>query len=170
MKQQQGFTLIEALIALVVLSIGLVGLAGLLVQGMKFNHGAYVRTQAMLLSYDMADRILANREGLDAGVYNNIPVTGQETTPVCNPGTDNCAPDQMAAFDFFTWGNLLSTVLPQNTGITPAPTIGSVTADANGSVYTITVNWMEIDPNDPDPNANATTGAVTKTFAMSFQP
>ena len=62
----KGFTLLEVLIALVILSVGLLGLAGLQTTGLRNNHSAYLRSQATLLAYDIADRIRANKANLNA--------------------------------------------------------------------------------------------------------
>ena len=51
---QSGFSIVEVLVALFVLSIGLLGLAALQAQGLRFNHDAYVRTQATNAAYDKA--------------------------------------------------------------------------------------------------------------------
>ncbi len=60
-RGNEGFTLLEILVAVLVLSIGLLGIAGLQVTGLRFNHSAYARTQATLLAYELADRMRANR-------------------------------------------------------------------------------------------------------------
>jgi len=60
LSNSKGFTLIEALIAVVILAIGLLGIAGLQATNLKNNQSAYNRSQATLLAYDMADRIRAN--------------------------------------------------------------------------------------------------------------
>lgn len=60
-KNQRGFTLLEAMIALVIFSVGLLGLAGMQMTGMQSNHSAMMRTIATLQSYDMAERIRSNR-------------------------------------------------------------------------------------------------------------
>ena len=61
--RSQGFTLIEVLIAIIVLSIGLLGLAGLQLTSLRNSNSAYTRSQAVILSYDIVDRIRANRVG-----------------------------------------------------------------------------------------------------------
>ncbi len=65
-----GFSLVEVLVALLVLSIGLLGLAGLQTRGLRDNHGAYLRTQATFSAKDLVDRIRANRPAALAGAYN----------------------------------------------------------------------------------------------------
>lgn len=64
-----GFSLVEVLVALVILSIGLLGLAGLQTRGVRDNHGAYLRTQATLHAKDLVDRMRANRSAALAGDY-----------------------------------------------------------------------------------------------------
>src|SRR5699024_3278786 len=149
-QQQQGFSLIEVLIALVVLSIGLVGLAGLLVQGIKSNHNAYLRTQAALLSHAMAERMLANRAGLQNGDYDAIDTTSAGTDPGCVTTGSGCDPAHMAHHDAHAWGRLLSTALPTGAG--------RVTGAGAGSIFTITVTWREASHDATEP------GTVTKSF------
>ena len=67
---QRGTTLIETLVALLVLSIGLLGVAALQVNALQNNQMAHVRSQASVLAYDLADRMRANRAVALAGGYN----------------------------------------------------------------------------------------------------
>lgn len=69
-RSSAGFSLVEVLVALVILSIGLLGLAGLQTRGVRDNHGAYLRTQATLSAKDLVDRMRANRSAALAGDYN----------------------------------------------------------------------------------------------------
>ena len=66
-KHLSGFTLLEVMIALLVLSIGLLGIAALQANSLKVNHGAYQRSQAIFITYDMMDRLRANRTAALAG-------------------------------------------------------------------------------------------------------
>jgi type IV pilus assembly protein PilV len=68
-RQQRGFTLLEVLIALLVLSIGLLGLAALQTTGLRSNQMASMRTLATQLAYDMTDRMRANPAGIAANQY-----------------------------------------------------------------------------------------------------
>jgi type IV pilus assembly protein PilV len=70
LKHQRGTTLIETLVALLVLSIGLLGVAALQVNALQSNQMAHVRSQASVLAYDLADRMRANRAVALAGGYN----------------------------------------------------------------------------------------------------
>jgi len=95
-QRQMGFTLLEILIALIILSIGLLGLAGLQANSLKNNNSAYQRTQASLLANEMLDRIRANRQGLEAGAYDAI-----DSTATSDPGciTSGCSSAQLAQYD-----------------------------------------------------------------------
>ncbi|MCZ4306613.1 type IV pilus modification protein PilV [Zoogloeaceae bacterium G21618-S1] len=67
---QRGFSLIEALIAMVVLSLGLLGLAGLQVSSLKFNQTAQLRSKAVTLAYDMQERVRASGSNATNGDFN----------------------------------------------------------------------------------------------------
>jgi type IV pilus assembly protein PilV len=70
-RNQSGISLIEMLIALLVLSFGLLGLAGLQALSLKNNQSAYLRSQATLVAYDVLDRIRARRSELMAADFSN---------------------------------------------------------------------------------------------------
>jgi len=81
-SRQRGFTLVEVLVTVIIMSIGLLGVAGLQLASMRSNHSAYLRTQATLAAYDLVDRMRADPAsfngkhfivGADSGsdVFNN---------------------------------------------------------------------------------------------------
>lgn len=106
-QRQQGATLIEVLIAVVVLSIGLLGLAGLQATSVKSNHSAYQRSQATLLAYDIADRMRANRtEALTSAYEVDFP----------SSSTSNTVSGTQAQKDIAEWLNNLARTLPDGTG------------------------------------------------------
>ena len=81
-----GFTLIEVLVALVVLAVGLLGLAALQVMSLKYNQTAYNRNQATVIANDLADRMRAN-----ASVTGNyLTTTLAETAASCKSGSTPC--------------------------------------------------------------------------------
>ncbi len=59
-RLQRGFTLVEVLVTIIIMSIGLLGVAGLQLASMRSNHSAYLRTQATLAAYDLIDRMRAD--------------------------------------------------------------------------------------------------------------
>jgi len=76
-----GMTLVEVLVAVLVLSIGLLGLASLQMTVLRSNHSAYLRSQATLLAQDITERMLANRSAALAGKYDAANCT---TNPDCD--------------------------------------------------------------------------------------
>src|SRR5690606_37489064 len=93
-----GFTLIEVLVALIVLSIGLLGLAALQIQSIKHNTDAYFRTQATLLAYDIIDRMRANSAAVSAGIYEVSAPPATEVT--CGEDAAGCgSAAELAAYD-----------------------------------------------------------------------
>lgn len=149
-----GFSLIEVLVALAVLSIGLLGLAALQTTGLKFNHQSYERTQAVLQAYDIIDRMRANKSGTGNVIntaYNsvalgNLPAISQYCTT-----TSTCTGDQLALFDIQSWNAANASVLPEGRG---AICKGNFTNDANneptgctpgGSTYSVAITWREND-------------------------
>jgi len=123
----KGFTLVEVLVAVLVLSIGLLGLASLQATSLRNNSDASIQTRASYIASDMADRIRAN--GSQAGAY---PTTAPATvTGGCVTGT--CTPTQMVQNDLAEWNALVQT-LPAGQG--------AITTLAGG-LFTITVRWDE---------------------------
>jgi type IV pilus assembly protein PilV len=129
-KSAAGFTLVEVLVALVVLSIGLLGIASLQVSSLRWNHGASKRSQATLLAYDILDRMRANPTAARNGEYS----TGG------TPGT-------VATSDLAQWAsNITAAMGPSATGAVDPPTASGSTA-----TFRITVTWTDSnDPSDPD--------------------
>ena len=68
-RREGGFTLIEVLVAVLILSIGLLGLAALQTTSLRSNHSSLLRSQATLLSYEIVDRMRANRNVALGGEY-----------------------------------------------------------------------------------------------------
>ena len=126
-KNDKGFTMIEVLIALLVLSIGLLGLAALQANGLRSNFGAYTRSQAAILVNDMADRIRANPTAAVAGLYNAINAPAADTD--CTAA--NCPTNKIRDHDTAVWYASLQNALPNGTG----------TVTGNGTVFTVSVMW-----------------------------
>ena len=98
-RHQSGSSLIEILVTLVILAIGILGVFALQTSSLKSNQNSYLRTQATILSYDIVERIRANREGVNNLDYNN-PTPA--TTASCLT-TTGCSATQMAANDISEW-------------------------------------------------------------------
>ena len=160
MKSNAGFTLIEVLVAMVVLAVGLLGLAAVQATSLKNNQSAYFRSQATQLAYDITDRMRANKVGVAAGNYNNQAATNNN----CNTGT--CTPAQMAGYDLARWNAELAAQLPSGEGVVcldSTPTQGSSkTAHGctnSGRAYAVKIWWDD-----------SRDGTASQKFTMSFQP
>jgi len=137
----RGFSIVEAMVALLVLSIGMLGIAGLYVTTLRASGSALYRTHAVNLAADMADRIRANPNAGNA-------YAGAGADNSCVGGGVDCSTGQLAADDVFTWQAEIATVLPDDgDAATAQGTVG--VAGANPRTYTITVSWVE--PTEPQP-------------------
>jgi type IV pilus assembly protein PilV len=162
-SRQQGFTLLEVLVSLLVLSIGLIGLAGLQLTGVTNSRDAYFRTQAVMLSYDIADRMRANQNGVEAGDYD-----GSTGTAVSNcRSTTGCSSSAMAGDDVALWRQSLA-ALPGGQGVvcidnTPddGDSAASPACDGSGTQYVAKVWW--------DQNRDAVVSPAERLFTV-FTP
>lgn len=101
LRRQGGFSLLEVLIAALVLSVGLLGLAGLQIAGMKTTHNSYQVQQATWLVHDLLERMRANRAGVIAGNYTTpFGSTCSTTAPACT-NTSQCTAAETAAIDLY---------------------------------------------------------------------
>ncbi len=128
-SRASGFSLLEVLITIIVMSFGLLGIAGLLIKGMGFNNASYVRSVATQQAYDMGDRIRANAAGARAGNYNAISYTANQTCNACPAA--GCAANILAAYDACYWNTQNETLLPMGRG--------TITRD--GDEFVISVKW-----------------------------
>lgn len=143
--QQNGATLIEVLVSLVILAIGILGLFALQVSSLRSNQNAYLRTQATLLSYDIVERVRSNPAGFQSGNYNN-PAAALSNDCLASAG---CNAAQMAWHDVAEWQAELALKLPMGSGtvcIDSTPTDGTPAApacDNNGTTYALKTWWDE---------------------------
>jgi type IV pilus assembly protein PilV len=120
-KLERGTTLIETMVALLVLSIGLLGIAGMQMTSLQNNRGAHLRSQAQVLSYDIADRMRANREAALKGGYNiSFGATMTGTT--------------VQVIDLNNWKQALSVALPAGDGQVQL---------LAGDIVRVTVRWTD---------------------------
>lgn len=142
-RRQRGVSLIEALVALVVLSVGLLGIAGLYLESVRSNRTALARTTAVFLVNDMADRIRGNRAAKTA--YELLPLGTAVAAPGRDCGTDNCTPAQLAAHDLRQWYLAVLDRLPKSpSNADPQISIDYVVGvSGNPDRYVITAAWVE---------------------------
>lgn len=147
---QRGITIIEVLVAVLVLSIGLLGLAGLQAASLRNNHSAYLRSQATLLAYGIADRMRANKVQSTGAGTGYIMSAYSIPSQVANcDSTTGCSTADMAQNDLYEWETTLKAVLPNGQGVvcidsTPDDgTSGSPACDGSGNVYAIKIWWTD---------------------------
>lgn len=128
--KQCGFTLLEVMVAMVVLSIGLLGVAGLMASSMRNNQSAYHSTQATWLAYDILDRMRANNVVALAGGYAAANAIGSPA--VCSTAAPG---GSIAAQDIGAWKNMIACALPEGDG--------SITVTPTNRQVSITIQWND---------------------------
>ena len=137
---ESGFSLLEVLIALLVLSVGLLGIAGLQTFSLQFNHQSYERTQATVLISEMFEKIAANPTAARAGIFDGINTSGSFTYGSC---PTSCTATQLANFDLSRWKMAIEDPRKLAQGQGRIARIPDPVAGASGFVYEITINWVE---------------------------
>lgn len=135
----QGFTLLEVLIAVVILSIGLLGLAALQAIALRNNAQSYERSQATALAYEIADVMRANRVAAGNGAFLLDAGASAPAVASCENADATCTRSQMAAYTLGDWHRRLSTLLPDGT----ASIICAAAPCAAGGMQTVSVIWDE---------------------------
>lgn len=126
MRKQFGFSMLEVLVTMIIVSFGLLGIAGIIANGLKNNQGSYARSQASWLANDIVDRMRANRavaEGASTSPY-NLAI-----------GTAAAVGTSVVAIDLTSWRSALAAALPTGTG--------GVSLDSTSKKVTVTVQWDE---------------------------
>jgi len=124
-KTQQGISLLETMIAVLVLAIGLLGVAGLQTMNLKNSQSAHQRTMAVMLAGSMAERIRANAVLARTGVY----VLAKTCNTISLSGS-------IQSVERTQWINELKLALGAATS-----SCGEVTYDGANRTYTIVVSW-----------------------------
>lgn len=128
--------MLEILITLVIISIALLGTAGLQVYAMRVNQGGQFRTQAVFLASDMAERMEANKAAAVAGNY-VLALTSTSSVAATNCAAAACDSTNLASWDISQWGQAIFGLLPQATWQITQTTAG------NPSTYSIVINWTD---------------------------
>jgi type IV pilus assembly protein PilV len=130
-KKNAGFSLIEVLVTLLILSVGLLGLAGMIGQSLKFNQGGYTRSQSTFLAYDIIDAMRA-----DAANAANYAVIYDSDLHVCVVNPD--ATDNLVNSTLGCWHERVGAELPGGTA-----TIVNDPDGDNALEYEITMRWID---------------------------
>jgi type IV pilus assembly protein PilV len=132
-RQNAGFTLLEVLVSLVILAIGLLGIAKLMLFSSHANDSAYLRSQATALAYEILDDMRANRQ---EAINTPLTYTTAAAAPALPPGAmcvglGSCnSPTQVGLYDVYQWGLHLRApagALPNGQGSVALATVGGQT-------------------------------------------
>jgi len=156
--KQSGVGIIEVLIALVVVSLGVLGMASLQLTGMKHSSSGYNRSMAVLFAENMASRMRSNAAGVIDTNYAGLDSSDLNCTakpaPFCqatvNSAAQTCTPAEMAVFDFYSiaCGTITADGTPKD-GIADLLNGGRLQVECDespcedNSGYKITINWTE---------------------------
>ncbi|MDO6683725.1 MULTISPECIES: type IV pilus modification protein PilV [unclassified Oceanobacter] len=124
--RQSGFGLIEVLVSIVIVSIGLLGLAGLQTRALQENNAAYLRSQAGILVYDMFERLRSNSQGAASDNYNTA--------------TTSTTDDTLAATDLLDWKSEISRTLPNGAGVVSCTTDSTVAT----TTCNVSISWDDV--------------------------
>lgn len=190
-RKEAGVTMLEVMVSMLVTSLGLLGLAGLQLQVQGAEFESYQRSQALILLYDMADRINNNRATLPCFAVTTDGATGSPylgvggaAAPAC--GFATAANNNMADAALDEWDNLLKGSAESKAGTSVGAMVGArgcISYDATTElvnpatgavlpgtgVFTIAVSWQgTVDTVTPAVNCgNTLYGAETRRRTVS---
>jgi type IV pilus assembly protein PilV len=156
-SSQRGFSMLEVMVTLAVLSVGLLGMAALQTTGVRFNHQSYMKTQAVFQAYDLLDRIRANKACLlqtaAACPYDNVTLGFTPAVPGTICGAAACSTTQMATYDVYQWKQATVRLLANGQGAVCRGTLDAALTctpsaiTANDTSFTVAITWVENEMN-----------------------
>ena len=159
-KKNAGFTMIEVLVSLLIIVLGLLGLAGMQVRMQQAEFESYQRTQALVLLYDMVDRINTHRAAASCFAFTTgtgTPYLGVDANATPSCGAAVGATDAVASMN--EWSNLLQGAAETKGGVGAGAMVGARgCVSFNAGVYTVTVAWQgTVDTSAPKMDDGTTT-------------
>ena len=153
-RRQRGFSMLETLVTLFIISIWLLGSAGVQTIAMKFSKTAEQRNAAVMLANDIGERMETNKQGAVAGLY---VYDGTAKTAAINCNTTACTTAQLATFDLAEW-------YARATASLPGAQFKIEGAAANPANYKITIDWFDRRTGQAYSSALSTNGTKTEKF------
>ncbi|MEO8810343.1 MAG: type IV pilus modification protein PilV [Rhodanobacter sp.] len=172
-SRQKGVSLIEVLVAVLVFSIGLLGLAGLIVMSTRSTHVGYLRTQVTFLANSMAERMSANPGGVWTGAYNSTAYPAAAASAGCGAGAP-CTVADLAVHDQQIWSGQLNAFLPNPKASIACTGVTDVSYNPSGNLpqrppyggnCAMTITWTERGAGDQTHRSG-----TPQSFAWNFQP
>jgi type IV pilus assembly protein PilV len=161
----RGFTLVEVLVALVVMSIGVLGVGRLVLFSARSNDSAYLRSQAVALAYSILDDMRANRQtalntGYDVAAANTVPNPGSS----CNQGSTCTTGSQLAQYDLYQWATRLQVLGPSGNGSVKTTPVTDPTSGITSFTATVTVSWDDTVARQTFDGSTGTVAVVLETI------
>jgi type IV pilus assembly protein PilV len=160
--RERGMTMIEVLVSIAVFAFGMLGVAGLMVLGIKSSYSSQQRSFATQLAYDIMDRTRANNVGANAGNYNQAAssssaaaYTTQKTACVgATASATGCIAADMAQNDLYEWeanvkkvlGNSAAGIICLDSSGQPGSYNGTTITpqcDGLGATYSVKIYWLD---------------------------
>lgn len=131
--RSNGFTLIEVLVSMLILAVGLLGIAALQFKGLKYSTDAAIRSNITILTYDIADKIRLNREQASSYLLPNYTVPNSRPTTCTQTSGSDSSNDLNCWYQLF-W-------VDTNSSHVPPGTVVSITNA--GATYTVGFVWTD---------------------------
>jgi type IV pilus assembly protein PilV len=150
-NQARGFTLMEVLIAMLVLAIGIMGVAGMQVTALKSLQSSGTFGVSAMLANDIADRMWVNQVQVLANAYDHTAAPTGVTDCVAN----TCSTAQMAAYDISEWQNQIKGYTTAGGTVVPAmlpSAAGAVARIGTSTSFLISVRWDDDHSGSTDTN------------------
>ncbi|MCH8619687.1 type IV pilus modification protein PilV [Undibacterium sp. TS12] len=174
--KQKGVSMVEIIVTMVIVAIGLLGVASLQANTLKYLKSANYRSEATQAAYDISDRMRANGQAIkdkDTGAAPNFynyqtpyatTIASLPTVPGC-ANSNNCTPQEVANKDVAEWLRTLGTRMYGGAGYIVQNAVGG---------YDVTVMWKEPNFTAVDPACPAATppapGAGVRCISLRFTP
>ncbi|MFZ6657580.1 type IV pilus modification protein PilV [Undibacterium sp. TJN19] len=163
LKQMAGVSMLEVLVAILILSMAALANAGLQIAGMRLNASSKLRSIAIAQVSDMVDRMRSNRGALPT----YAATSGIPSDPGCTTAATPCTAEDMAKHDMFEWNTANSQLLPGGVGMVcldntanPQSKTYATACSNTGSSYSVKLQWDDTHGN----------GTATQFFVINFQP
>lgn len=142
--RERGATMVEILITVLVVAVGLLGLANMQLASLRASHSAQMRSIVTQLTYDIGDRMRANLAARASYLNVGAPAAAVDCS------TAPCTSDQLAAYDLTQWSAMIKALLPGGVGIVCADATPQDTStptatgcDAAGDLLAVKIWWLD---------------------------
>lgn len=146
MNKQNGFSMIEVLVSLLIIGVGMLGLSGLQIASTKGTVNAHSRNIASMLAFDLSERMRANPKGISEGHYKNNVTCSTKPSKLCD--ADICSPSELAIFD--TYEVMCGMSEGSEGGLKNLLVSGTLSVDCTGgdcskpkAEHNITIGWSD---------------------------